>query len=482
MIKKYKKELLIFLSFFIIYFIIGLLFTYYLEIYKYWDVIFDVDTPRVVGDLTSINSFHYRASVHPLFILFFQPIVFFLKFIFQDKAISILFLQSILAASSSLIMYKILKKMGIKERLSILLTVLFGMSLPQTVYASNIETYIYAQFFLMFLWLFVELKIDKKLNNFDYIILVLLGIGSISITVTNFVQYIFAIFFLICLNKKQNYPLTTGILLIITSLAFATFLADIQNAIWPTAPNFFLKGLNDLIYGTSEELSYIDSNITVNKILNVINSNFSYSFNLSKYVITNNSVYLTFKESIISNIISLTLFFSFIISIITFIIKSKFNIKEHKIFYALLCSYLFNFILHIFYGNKTVFLYICHYNFTIILILAYILKYFKKNDIKNKYLFYTTLTIIVLLSLNSIASIYFKLSPLYSSINSFSIIPIIIILLLSIIMIFLIFKSKSKRIIISLITIIVILSMWIMLNRVNNSYISYNSIEYKMMA
>lgn len=130
MIKKYKKELLIFLSFFIIYFIIGLLFTYYLEIYKYWDVIFDVDTPRVVGDLTSINSFHYRASVHPLFILFFQPIVFFLKFIFQDKAISILFLQSILAASSSLIMYKILKKMGIKERLSILLTVLFGMSLP----------------------------------------------------------------------------------------------------------------------------------------------------------------------------------------------------------------------------------------------------------------------------------------------------------------------------------------------------------------
>lgn len=481
MINKYKKELLIFISFFIVYFILGLIFTYYLEIYKYWDVMFDVDTPRVVGDLSSFTSYHYRASVHPLFIFIFQPIVLFLKLIFKDKAISILLLQSTLAASSSLIMYTILKKMGIKEKLSILLTILFGVSLPQTIYTSNIETYIYAQFFLMLLWMFVEYKIDKKLNYFDYIILILLGIGSISITLTNFIQYIFAIIFLICLNEKQNYRITTGILLIITSLVFTIFLAEIQNAIWPTAPNFFLKGLNDLASGTSEELSYIDTSIDVNKILNVINSNFSYSFNLSKYVITDNSIYLTFKQSIINDVISLILFFSFIISIIVFIIKSKFNIKKHKIFYAILCSYLFNFILHIFYGNKTAFLYICHYNFTIILIIAYILNYYKKNDIKNKYLFYTMLTIIVILSLNSMSSIYLKISPLYTPINSLSIIPIIIIILLSIIMIILIFKG-IKRIIISLITIILILSIWLMLDRTNNYFISYNKhTEYNII-
>ena len=196
MIKKYKKEIIIFLIGFITYFILGLLLSHYLNTANFWNVLFDLDTPRVLGDLSLRDFNHYRIAVHPLFIIIFQPIVLLLNFIINDSVISIILIQSLLSSVTLVLLYLSVNKICKNNKLSIIMTILFGLSFAQVVYTSAIETYIYAQFFLILLWFFCLLKIDKKIEYWDYIILILLGIGSLAITITNFMQFIIALFFL----------------------------------------------------------------------------------------------------------------------------------------------------------------------------------------------------------------------------------------------------------------------------------------------
>lgn len=469
MIKKYKTEITIFLSFFLLYFILGCIFSYYLGTFNFWNVLFDLDTPRVFGDLSIYDYNHYRVAVHPLFVILLQPVIFIINIITHDSAISILLLQSILSAFSTIAIYLIIKKFGIKNKLNIVLTLLFGLSFGQIVFTANIETYIFAQFFLVLLWLFVACKIDKKLKYWDYVVLVLLGIGSIAITLTNFVQYIIAIFFLIIMNKNIKNRIFTSIFLILITLSFSVLLAEIQNIIWPTAPNFFTKGITDLIYGGGEESLYIDTTLSFAKLKNVVNASFANSFNLSRLIIPGTGIYLTFKPCISTTIISFVLFVAFIFINAYFMYKTKFNIDKHKLYYCLIAIYIFNFILHLFYGNSIAFLYVCHYNFSIVLILAYILHYFKLNDIDNKWLFNFCIILIILLFIMTNVMMYINLSPIYNHIKYFRFLPVFIIIILFMSIFIIIFNNNIKKIISIILMILFVISGWYLLNHGKNN-------------
>ena len=254
MINKHKKEIIIVLSSFLLYFVLGTIFTYYLQTSKFWNVLFDLDTPRVFGDLALREFNHYRATVHPLFILLFQPLVSLLNLFITDSNIVNL------------------------------LTFLFAISWGQIVFSSNIETYIYAQVFLILLWLFVAYKMDKKLNYYDYIILVLLGIGALAITITNFVQYLIVLFMVVFCNKKESKRFLNCLIILAIVLAMSVTLATVQNMIWPTAPNFFTKNIIDFFHGNSEEKLYLNFSLNLSKIKNVLLIAFCYSFNIYSLV------------------------------------------------------------------------------------------------------------------------------------------------------------------------------------------------------
>lgn len=478
LIKKYKKELIIFLSAFALYFILGLIFSYYLNTYNYWNVAFDMDNPRVFGDLTSRGYNHYRTSVHPLFVILFQPIVFFINLIIKNKIIVVLILQSLVAAMSLVLFFNILKKIGIKDKLNTVLTLLFGLSLGQIVFASNVETYIFAQLFLILLWLFTAYKIDKKLKYWDYIILILLGIGSLAVTITNFVQFIIAIFFLIFLNPKEEHKFFNSIFVIGISVTLAIVLADLQGIVWPSAPNFFTKGLTDILYGTSEEKKYIDLGLSFDKFLNVINSNFGFQFNLSNLKMMGTGLYLYFVKSMIINVISIIMSIAFLLINVKFIYDTRKDILKHKFYYAMLFVYLANFILHLFYGNTIAFLYICHYNFAIIIMLAYILNYYKKNDITSDKIFYLLVGLISLLSLKSIITMFIALQPVFNSIEYFSKVPVVLLALVFALLFLIIFKKKITKIISIILMIIILLAGWKTINYKEPQ--CYNCDEYQI--
>lgn len=464
MIEKYKKEIIILISAFTIYFLLGLIFTYYLKTFNYWGVVFDLDTPRIYGDLSLIEYNHYRAQVHPLFIIIFQPVVLFIKFIIKDAPLAIILLQSLLGAISLVMLHLILKKIGIKNKLNIVLTVIFGLSFSQTVFTSNIETYIFAQVFLIALWLFTLFKIDKELKYWDYVLLVIFGITSIAITLTNFFQFLISLFFLVFLNKKVQKRFLTCCFIVFVSISISVMLANLQQIIWPSAPNFFTQNIIDFFKGTSEEKLYITKDVSFNQILNLANGSFGHSFNLFKLAAPVTGGYQSFENTTFTNIISLLLFISFIGLNIYFIYKTKFKINKHKFYYAIACVYLFNTGLHFFYGNPSTFLYTCHFNFTIIILLAYILNYFKIDDIKNKLLMYSIIVITILLAIYNNISLFINLSTKFDHIENIRILPLLIIILSLSLIIIMTFKTFKSKLLVIILTSIICFMGWNFIN------------------
>ena len=97
-IQKNQLYIKLFLVFFLIYFILGSFITYYLKMTSFWDIFYEVDSPRVLWDMTSYYANHYRVYVHPFFVIFTQPIVALFTFLFRSKLISAVLLQSLFSS------------------------------------------------------------------------------------------------------------------------------------------------------------------------------------------------------------------------------------------------------------------------------------------------------------------------------------------------------------------------------------------------
>lgn len=460
-INKNKKLFILFICFFVFYFILGTILSYYLNTANYWSVLFDMDTPRVLGDLSLMDYNHYRVSVHPLFVILFQPIVIFLNLFTSDSIISIILLQSFFGASSVLMSYLILNKITNSYKISLISSIIFGLSFGQVMFTASIETYIFAQFFLLLMWLFAFYKVDKKFEYWDYVFLVLLGIGSIAVTITNFIQFIIMLFFVVTLNKKINKPIITSIVVIISVISLSVFLAEIQNIIWPSAPNFFTKGITDFINRTSEENLYINYNITMNNVINVMNSCFAYSLNIPNYIFPDGA-YLIFKDSSLIDVFSMTCGIILLLLNIIFIIKTKFKISKNKIYYALSLSLLFNLCLHLIYGNAISYLYICHFNFLLMFNIIYILNEFHWLN-KLSYL-YIILIVLMIFSIKNIIQAFLILFSKFPAIEYFRKLPIVIVCFLLIVLILLIFKNKKLKVIFSILILIISIVFWGIIN------------------
>jgi hypothetical protein len=454
MIKKYKTEIIIFLIGFLLYFTIGTIITYYLNTMNFWSVLFDLDSPRVFGDLTLINYNHYRTAVHPLFVILFQPITLIISKIINNPVLSVLSIQSFFASLTLAIFYDFIKKINNNQKLCFLFTILFGLSFAQILFSAAIETYIFAQLFLILLWLFTINNLDKNIDFKKLVILTILGVFSLGITITNFVQFLIVIYLLVFLNKKIEDRIFKGCSIIIISIIFTVFLANVQNIIWPSAPNFFSKGINDLIYGNSEEKLYINFKINLSNLMNVMNSNFAYDFNFFKFIIPYKGAYITFKNSIISNIISITFFILFIFSNTYFIFKIKKYHQSHKLYFGLLIGYFSNFCFHLVYGNSTSFLYICNYNFILLFIIYYIvsnLNLFKKISLP---MYFSIIGIYIALALKNIIGIILTMLPLYNPISHFCYYPIILLSTVVILLIIILIKNKIFKLLLLLLIII----------------------------
>lgn len=461
-ILKYKNTLSIFLISFSLYFILGIIFTHYFGSYKYWSVILDSDCPRVFGDLSIVDYNHQRVMVHPLFVIIFQPLVKILDVFINDPSITIVIIQSIIASISLILINKLIKKITNKKNIQILGTILFAFNLGQIIYSSIVETYIYAQLFLCLLWYFVYCKIDKKMRVRDYAILIALGIGSLAVTITNFMQFIIALVFLILLNKNVNKKIVKFILVIIAPIGLSIILSEIQHKIWPSAPNFFIGNIMDFFYGTSQESLYIDLNINFKSILNILNTLFAHQFGIVDISLASYGKYLKFNFNILSSMVSVILFITLIIALFIFFKKEVRNLDKHKFLIALLLTLIFNIILHIFYGNETTFLYICHFNFIFLLIIIYLLNYF--NLLKSKRLLVGICALVILLAIRFITIIFINYFEIFNLVRYYRMLPFIIFFISTSIFLIITIKKIYIKIILIILLFLILAFSWYKLN------------------
>ena len=388
LLKSIKPEtyLFIFSCFYLV--LLGLLLSYNYHVTDNYNLLFDADTARVVQDATEVVAEHYRADVHPLFILIIQPIVHFISGIVHNKILAIIILSALTSSLSVFYLYKILDKISNNKKLNIVLSCIYLFSFSNMIFTSGIESYNFAALFLIMLWYFFIKQENKKLNGYSYVLLILFGILTFAFTITNVCIYLIVIF-LLWLTKKLKIK---NILIIgVITITLVLGLNITQKLIWHNTPvlwNIRFSNeqtfINKQTFGKENIKQVLVNDYYNSWISNNIHMELSYGnfYNGQNY-------YIKFNNMNIFNFLIITIFY---ITLLFLVVR---NIKKKKILnIGLILALLFNTILHLFYGNNSTFLYSLHFNYLIILLFGINLHLESNNKIKTFSSIYSLLFLI----------------------------------------------------------------------------------------
>lgn len=381
-IQKEKNYLFLFFLCFIIYLGLGIAFSIYFNSYNNYDFFFDADCLRVFNDYSNFSVSHYRAAVHPLFVILFQPIVILLQVICRSSIVTILLIQSFFAAFSVVLLAKILARLKVKGAILWLLTLIYAFSFTHLLFSAIVETYVLAGFFLLLLWYFTLTHLDKPLKLEHYFILIILGVFSIGITLTNVVQFILAAFLLLVCNKSHDKwwkGLLEYAIVGVTTFLAACALAWIQQQIWIGTPHFLLELYHTLNGSTPGETIYMDLHPNLNNLHNVSNTALGHAFFSSPIYFDGRS--LLFHPYLIWQKIALWMTIFGVGSASIFALFRKQENRKFTWFIAI--TLLFNLFLHLIYGNDTVFLYGEHYIFFFLMLVGIGVSGIKKEKWKK---------------------------------------------------------------------------------------------------
>ena len=350
--KDRKIEGLIFIFFFIVYLTLGMFLSYFSDLTTN-DIIFGSDINRVEADLGDVFRNHYRTKVHPLFVLFFQPIVLILNGLISNTTLTCIILSSIVSAISVAIVYKIGTLYNISTKYKIIISLVFGFTFSNIVFSAIIETYCYSQLFLLLLWYYVAKIFKNKVNEKNMVYyLSILGLCNMSVTVTNYVVFIIATIILLLSNKlKAKSFLIENII----TLVLCVFLSFYQNMIWHNTAVIL-----DVKNNSSGEVEFIGissikanlKNVINNMYLNGFISSDIYSTNFNENIYKTDTTFYYFSDKV-------QLFL--IISILFYMLVLYYTIRNFKnnvwMNIGLLLTLIFNTTLHFIYGNSESFLY-----------------------------------------------------------------------------------------------------------------------------
>jgi hypothetical protein len=146
-------------------------------------------------------------AVHPLTPILFRPLIAALSiFSTGDRYQAGLFLLSLAGGGCVFLMWKIVRQISADEVNAILFASLLGLSASHLTFAAVVETYIFSAFcLLLFVWLL--------LNNRSAYTLMVVGIVTFGITITNIIQQGIT-FLLVQRDLKRAAMLFTCVLLI----------------------------------------------------------------------------------------------------------------------------------------------------------------------------------------------------------------------------------------------------------------------------
>jgi hypothetical protein len=226
------------------------------------EVLFGMDMQRIVNDITQFNANHFRTTVHPLFMIFFNPAGEILQRLTNSDISTAIILNSLFGAAGVCLAYCVFFLIMKNNRRAVLFAVIYGVSAGQLFHAVIPETYAFSGFSLLCTWyLFIWSIREKKIILPLWI---LCGIFSIGVTTTNIIQT------LICLIvacgfvhgfKPARTVISKAVFFLLCTVGIAIILSMIQRIIYPMTNPFFIPG------AYKEEFNYVSLTILRDPVL-----------------------------------------------------------------------------------------------------------------------------------------------------------------------------------------------------------------------
>ncbi len=356
-----KITRIVFFSSLMFYMVLGLFLSYNYDFSNNNNLLFEADSKRVITDMTTIFASHYRIKVHPLFILLVQPVYFLVKGIVLDKMLACIVISSVVTSLSASFLYLIMTSFSQDKKLPLCLTACYVFSFSNIVFTAGIEVFNIAAFFLLLLWYYVIKKRDEEqLSYKSIVILMILGVLSYSVTITNLIIFWIVLFYLF-ISKKAS--LNTTLFMCIAVIVFSGFLGKAQKYVWPNIPEMDFR----------EEENYINYTVDKEELKTVLQEDYYHSIigadvkavSIDGKEYNGSNYKIVFSDMGIICSVFMTLFY---LLMGFFIVR---NFKKNKYLnIVLILALLFNSLLHIFYGNSYCFLYSLHFLYLIFIVMG----------------------------------------------------------------------------------------------------------------
>lgn len=352
------------------------------------DVFFGSDSWRVLQDWTKFDFNHYRTKVHPLYVLLIFPFTIILKYLFNSGEVACALFTAVMSVLNVFLMDRLLQKITKPTAkinfLRALFVLLYATLFVVFINAIIIESFLTGVVTLLLFWnYFVSIK-NKELTTKNYVMLVVLGVLCFAIVATNIVHFAIGLLFLLVFNRKKSFKqfaLDVGkfVALMLIVVGVAALLGFFQSAIFKTTNNgvgYSFRMIFSLFTKSSnvEDVNYIEP-YSFQNLVRSFTATFSNSFIGAGLVSSQTQIY--FNNLTIINYAQMLIVFALLIYCLILLIKNK------KFVFALpfICTFAFEFVFHLFYGNREIMLYELQIIYLLIVILFVGLSSDKKRGI-----------------------------------------------------------------------------------------------------
>ena len=193
---------------------------------------FHSDIARVVVDMTLPEAKHLRTNVHPLFVLFTNPIGTGLRVLLRSRTQAALLFNSCIGGLTVALACLFLRRCGVSLRRSLLGALFLGFSASHLYFGSAPETFIFSCLGIILLFM----GLIEPPRGWRYFLPV--GVYNFGILITNLAFVVMAYAASVSWASWKKVARQVA-LLAIAVVAICGGLALVQRAIWPTSVLFF---------------------------------------------------------------------------------------------------------------------------------------------------------------------------------------------------------------------------------------------------
>ncbi|MBR3582121.1 MAG: hypothetical protein IKO01_01590 [Kiritimatiellae bacterium] len=232
--------LVVFAAFFVLYFAAGSALSR-TSAFAEDDILFELDTPRVIGDMTRPQANHYRTKVHPLYVLLVNPWGALAAERSGSEVDAAVLLNSLMGAAGVALGFLFFWLLAGRLADAVLLAALFGLSASQWILSAVPETPTLAVCSLLVTYILFLRTLRTGRSRLPAWIPA--GVFSLGVTTTNFAQtaICFAIAdFLVSRPRGWRRSALRLVAFLSGVLAVAAALAVLQRALYPSSNLFFL--------------------------------------------------------------------------------------------------------------------------------------------------------------------------------------------------------------------------------------------------